>query len=92
MGREQMRDAATTIIFRECGANCARWMRKVTEHLAQAFPTTCESGQENLLIEPSVGASIVYRQNGRLIEFDGNCFINPKSINRTIKDSAFLFN
>lgn len=88
----EFKAAATTTIHRRCGANCHGFMRDVIEHLRNSILADCQLGQENVLIETGSGLVITYSHSGRSIEWDGVCYFNESSIDRTVKSSTFLFN
>ena len=84
--------AASSIrIHRECGANCKHFMDRVIVHLRQSAPTRCQPGQEDVLIEPDHGPSLLYSYSGRVIEFEGKCYLNRKGIQAVIQNADFLF-
>lgn len=86
-----LRQEATTVIYRKCGANCHNFMKNVVEHLMEATPIQCQKGQENLLVETSSGVVITYSHGGRSIEFDGHCYFNSQGVDSLIKATDFLF-
>ena len=88
---EGFKTASSMKIYRACGGNCKRFMDRVIAHLKQALPVACRPGQEDVLIEPDSGRPLLYSYSGRVIEFEGKCYISKKSINSVIRNADFLF-
>ncbi|MBS0194661.1 MAG: hypothetical protein JSR34_10470 [Proteobacteria bacterium] len=80
----QLKAASTIRIYRACGRDCENYMRDVVVHLKQAVPLKCRSGQQNVLIETGSGVKVLYSYSGRLIEFEGNCYFNQKSVDEIL--------
>lgn len=89
--KEEIVKRASIRIYRACGANCANFARALLENMEKSAPTKCLDGQENVLIDIGGKLSLLYRQRGRLVEFEGKCFVNRQSINHLI-EGGFWFN
>lgn len=86
---DRFKNEASIKIFRRCGSNCHNFMSDVIAHLKSAIPTACSEGQENLAIETSGGAEIVYSHSGRSIELNNQCFFTKKSTIVSLKTQDF---
>jgi hypothetical protein len=89
---EAMKHAATVKVFRSCGNNCAAFMKPVTEHLKNARAVKCQSGQEDVLIAPSNGPSLMFSFSGRVLRYGSTCYLSPTSIDPVLKSQGFFFN
>ncbi|MBS0211589.1 MAG: hypothetical protein JSR26_00225 [Proteobacteria bacterium] len=87
----QFKAASTTRIYRACGSNCSSYMAEVIAHLKQAVPAKCLPGQENVLIEIGNKMAVLYSYSGRMIQFEGRCYMNKAGINEVIEKPRFIF-
>lgn len=89
---DEIKSSSSIKIDRKCGANCTNVMSQVISHLKHSTQTQCQNDQQNILIEIGDIGEITYSHSGRMINFDGRCFFNKKSINNVIENSNFIFN
>ncbi len=90
-GSGQLKSASSISINRSCGRNCRAFMADVVMHLEESSPTKCSGGRENLLIEFG-DINLIYRESGRIVEVNGVCFFNEKSVIDIVRKDEFLFN
>ena len=88
---EKIQQKASVKMYRECGGNCRNFASDVISHLRDAAPVECRDGQESTLLKIGDEAMIIYRYSGWLIEFDGSCFLNEKSVERILEKSNWWF-
>jgi hypothetical protein len=89
--QEALKKAATIKVYRACGNNCASFMAPVTAHLKAARTVQCQAGQENVLIEPSSGPSLLFSNAGRVLRVGSSCYLVPASIDAVLKKEGFFF-
>jgi hypothetical protein len=88
---DQLKTNSTTRIYRNCGADCRMFMASLVRHLSQATPSNCLAGQESVLIEMGAEPPILYSHSGKLIEYEGACYVSKENVNRILKSPEFLF-
>lgn len=89
----QLKAQSSVRIFRRCGANCARTLDLVVQHLNQAEPVACIAGpgMQNVLLELSSGRQVVYSHAGLQVSVNGHCYLSETSINTILDRTDYIF-
>lgn len=88
---DEVMKEATLRVTRECGNNCASFMRRVIDHLRNARQISCTTGQENLVISTNGGAVLSFSYSGRSLRYGKSCFFTPVGVNSVLKKDGFFF-
>lgn len=83
---------ATLRVTRECGNNCASFMKRVVTHLKSAQKVPCLPGQEDVLIVPKQGPSLLFSYSGRVLKYGSECFFTKAGVDSILKSDGFFFN
>jgi len=90
-GKEDFKEESTVRIFRKCGSNCSSFMKLFVDHLRGSRSVKCGSGQQNILLGFGKGGAVYYSYSGRVIEFHGECYVNSRSLNDSLRKAGFPF-
>lgn len=91
LGKKEFKEKSTIRIFRKCGSNCSQFMKLFVDHLKDSKHVRCRSGQQNILLEFGKDGSVYYSYSGRVIEFRGECYVNARSLNESVRKAGFPF-
>ncbi len=83
--------AATVKVVRRCGNSCASFMAPVIAHLSKAVPAKCEPRQQDILIVPNKGPSLMFSMSGRVLRYGGSCYFNETGVGTILKAGSFFF-
>jgi hypothetical protein len=91
LSESELKKSATIRITRQCGNNCASFMAPVIDHLRNAAPARCQMGQEDILIVPSNGPSLMFSMSGRLLRYGPTCYFNKVGVGKILRTDSFFF-
>ena len=87
-----LKEKATLTITRSCGNNCASFMAPITNLISKSSRVDCQPGQENVLITSDDDSNLLFSFSGRVLRYNGKCYLNSKGVNAIIQADGFLFN
>lgn len=88
---DDFRRDATTRFYRKCGADCKNFMSAVVSHLEKSVAVVCRRGQQVALVDIGEKETLMYSYSGKIIEYDGQCYLNSVGIDKVIKTRHFMF-